>query len=210
MSVADALSVMRHPKAVMDLAERAFGIVPDCSVAMENLISSYVASPLARFHKYFYSTEPDPPDLWAKTYDRADLRQLPPCARFILEHPNDLLLRPSGMRRIVAVLLSVGWHPRHVAGLIESKFERDYAWGKVWEGYDPATRAEFYTRVFSGLVAAHYDDLVDFNCQSAHEQETCHVANCRENLQPFRQSLLDRRNHERLASWPLHGLFLSA
>ena len=114
------------------------------------------------------------------------------------------------MRRIVTVLLSLGWHARNIAGLIQSKFERDHAWGKIWEGYDPATRAEFYTRVFFGLVAAHYDDLVDFNCQSAREQQTCHFADCRENLQPFKQSLLDRRNHERLAGRPLHGLFLSA
>ena len=209
MSVADALSVMRHPKAVMELAERASGIVPDCSVAMEKLLASYAASPLARFHKYFYSTDPDRPELWPQTYDQTDLHQLPPCARFILEHPNDLLLRPSGIRRVVAVLLSLGWHPRHVAGLIQSKFERDYGWGKIWEGYDPATRAEFYTRMFSGLVAAHYDDLVDFNCQSGREQQTCHVPDCRENLQPFKQSLLDRRNHERLACRPFHGLFSS-
>ena len=47
MSVADALNVMRHPKAAMELAERASSIIPDCSVAMEQLISSYVASPLA-------------------------------------------------------------------------------------------------------------------------------------------------------------------
>ena len=81
-----------------------------------------VASRLAKFHKYFYSTEPDPPDLWPRTYDRTDLQQLPPCARYILEHPNDLLLMPSGMRRIVAVLLSLGWHTRHVAGLSRGGF----------------------------------------------------------------------------------------
>jgi hypothetical protein len=193
MSIEKALSVMRRPKAVRDLAERASGLIPDCSAAMEKLISSYAASPLARFHRYFYSTEPDPPELWPRTYDRTNFQQLPPCACFILEHPNDLPLRPSGMRRVVTILLSLGWHPRHVAGLIQSKFEGDYTWGKIWERYDPATRAEFYTRLFSGLVAARYDDLVDLNCQSAREQLTCHVADCRENLQRFKQSLLDQR-----------------
>ena len=69
------------------------------------------------------------------------------------------------MRRIVAVSLSLGWHPRHIAGLIQSKLERDYAWGEIWEGYDPATSAEFYTLVFAGLALVRYDDLVDFNCQ---------------------------------------------
>jgi hypothetical protein len=196
MSMEKALSVMRRPKAVMDLAERASGLIPDCSAAMEKLISAYVASPLATFHRYFYSIKPDPPELWPQTYERTDIQQLPPCARFILEHPNDLLLRPSGMRRVVTILLSLGWHPCHVAGLIQSKFEGDYTWGRIWEGYDPATRAEFYTRLFSGLVAARYDDLVDLNCQSAREQLTCHIADCRENLQRFKQALLDRRDHE--------------
>lgn len=210
MSVTTALKVMRNPEAVVALAEQATSFIPDCSIGMERLISAYVASPLAKFHHGFYSAEPDPPDTWPQTYDRTDLGQLPPCARFILDHPNDLLLRPSGMRRIVTVFLALGWHPRHIAGLIQSKFERDYAWGHAWEGYDPATRAEFYSRVFAGLVAARYDDLVDFNCQSAREQGTCHVADCSKNLMPFRQSLLDRRAYERLACRPIHRLFLPA
>ena len=207
MNVAEALKVMRDPKAVAELAERVPSFIPDCSAGMGQLISSYSASPLAKFHHDFYSAEPDPPDTWPQTYDRTDLRQLPTCARFILEHPNDLLLRPSGMRRIVLVFLALGWHPRHIAGLIRSKFEGDYSWGQAWEGYDPATRAELYTRAFAGLVAARYDDLVDFNCQSAREQGTCHVADCPKDLLPFRQSLLDRRAYERLACRPIHRLF---
>ena len=207
MSVTTALKIMRDPKAVVELAGRATSFIPDCSIGMEQLIFSYTTSSLAKFHDDFYSAEPDSPDTWPQTYDRTDLGQLPPCARFILSHPNDLLLRSSGMRRIVVVLLSLGWHPRHIAGLIQSKFEREYAWGQAWEGYDPATRAEFYSRVFAGLVVARYDDLVDFNCQSAREQETCYVADCSKNLLPFKQSLLDRRSHERLACRPFHGLF---
>jgi hypothetical protein len=209
MNVADALRVMRDPEAVAELAERVPGLISDCSAGMEQLISSYSASPLAKFHHDFYSAKPDPPDTWSRTYDRTDLRLLPLCARLILEHPNDLLLRPSGIRRVVMVFLALGWHPRHVGGLIQSKFEEDYSWGQAWEGYDPATRAELYTRVFAGLVAARYDDLVDFNCQSAREQGTCHVADCQKNLIPFRQSLLDRRAYERLACRPIDRLFLS-
>jgi len=196
MSVTEALKLMRDPEAVAELAERAAAFVPDGS-----------ATQMPYTMKSIFPSEPDPPESWPQTYDRIDLEQLLPCARFILEHPNDLLLRPSGMRRIFAVSLSLGWHPRHIAGLIQSKFERDYGWGEIWEGYDPATRAEFYTRVFAGLMLARYDDLVDFNCHSAREQCTCYVADCPNNLLPFRQSLLDRRKHERLASRPLHGLF---
>jgi hypothetical protein len=209
MEVADALKVMRNPKAVAELAERVSSSIPDCSAGMQQLICSYSGSSLAKFHHDFYSVEPDPPDTWSRTYDRTDFRQLPPCTRFILEHPNDLLLRPSGMRRVVLVFLALGWHPRHIAGLIQSKFEGDYSWGQAWAGCDPGTRAELYTRVFAGLVAARYDDLVDFNCQSAREQGTCHVAECHKNLLPFRQSVLDRRSHERLACRPIHRLFFA-
>lgn len=208
MSVTEALKLMRDAKEVVELAARVPCFIPECSAGTEQLILSYCASSLAKFHHDFYSSEPDRPDDWPRTYDRTDFRQLAPCARFILEHPNDLLLRPSGMRRIVLVFLALGWHPRHIAGLIQSKFERDYSWGQLWEGYDPATRAEMYTRVFAGLVATRRDDLVDFNCQSAREQGTCHVADCRQNLLPFKQSLLDRRAYERLACRPIHRLFL--
>jgi hypothetical protein len=208
MGVPDALKVMRDPRAVAELSERATALIPDASAGMERLMGAYAASAFAQFHQSFYAVEPDPPDAWPQTYDRTDLGQLPPCARFILEHPNDLLLRPSALRRVVAVLLALGWHPRHVAGLIQSKFEREFGEGRLWEGYDPATRAEFYTRMFAGLLAARYDELVDFNCRSAQEQCTCHVPACQQNLEPFKRSLLDRRTHERLADWPFHRLFL--
>jgi hypothetical protein len=187
MSVADGLQIMRDPQAVVELAERVVSFIPDYSLGMEQLISSYSASSLAKFHCGFYSAEPYPPDTWPRTYDRTDLGRLPPCVRFILEHPNDLLLRPAGMRRIVIVFLSLGWHP---VTLPDS--------------------SKFYSRVFAGLVAARYDDLIDFNCQSAREQQTCHVADCCQNLQPFKQSLLDRRAYERLACRPFHRLFLPA
>ena len=62
MSVGEALKVMRDPEAVAELAERVARFIPDCSAGMEQLISSYAASLLAKFHHDFYSAEPDPPD----------------------------------------------------------------------------------------------------------------------------------------------------
>ena len=124
LTVLEALRLRSDPQAVVQLAERTCAVIPDGSEGMERLIDSYAASPLAGFHREFYAVEPDPPDRWPATYDRTDVARLSPCARRILEHPNDLLLRPSGMRRLVAALLALGWHPRHAAGLIQSKFER--------------------------------------------------------------------------------------
>lgn len=210
MNISEALRVMRDPKAVIALASYAPANIPDCSDATENLLNSYLASELAQFHCDFYAEEPDPPERWPETYGRIDMSQLPPCIQFLLENPNDSLLRPSSMRRVVLTLLSLGWHPRHISGLIQSRFERHFGWRNYWAKYDPATRADFFTRVFAGLVIGGYDDLIDFNCCSSQEQKICFQANCQDNLERFRTSLLNRRSYGRLARRPFHRLFLPA
>jgi hypothetical protein len=202
------LRVMRDQRQVIALAASASAKTPDQSSATENLVSAYQMSALREFHDWFYAQAPEPPDRWPETYDQTPLEPIPCCARYVLEHPNDLLLRPALIERLVRVLLSLGWHPRHIAGLIRSKFERDWGWGERWNGYDPATRAEFYTRLFAGLFVTGRDDLVDFNCQSAKEERLCLAAVCPFNLETYKQSLLDRRTYERLACRPFHRLFL--
>jgi len=210
MSISEALHAMHDPKAVIALASYAPAKIPDCSDGTENLLNSYLSSDLAQFHCDFYAEEPDPLEKWPETYDRMDMSQLPPCIRFLLEHSNGLLLRPSSMRRVVHTLLSLGWHPRHISGLIQSRFEHDFGWRNYWNTYDPATRAEFFTRVFAGLFIASYDDLVDFNCCSTQEQKICFQSDCQDNLERFRTSLLNRRTYGRLARRPFHRLFLPA
>jgi hypothetical protein len=208
MNINQALHVMRDPKAVIALASYAPAKIPECSDGTENLLNSYLSSELAEFHCDFYAEEPDPPERWPETYDRMDFSQLPPCIQFLLQNPNDFLLRPSSMRRVVLTLFSLGWHPRHISGLIQSRFEHDFGWGNYWNNYDPATRAEFFTRVFAGLFVAGYDDLVDFNCCSTQEQKICFQPSCQDNLEHFRTSLLNRRTYGRLARRPFHRLFL--
>ena len=56
-------------------------------------------------------------------------------------------------------LLAKGWHPRHIAGLIRSKFERDYGWGERWVDYSPAMRADFYVRIFAGQSVSFKNSL---------------------------------------------------
>lgn len=208
LSVAEALTVRHNPNAAAQLAESSLVIIPEVARPMNRLIKDYRCSRLARFHAEFYAQEHDAPALWPETYDHTPLDALPPCTRLILERPNDFLLRPGCAQRVVRVMLALGWHPRHIAGLIRSKYERDYGWGDQWRGYDRATRADFYARVYGGLFAAGVDDLVDFNCQSAREEGMCFVERCNENLLRFRSSLLDRRKHERLACRPFNRLFL--
>jgi hypothetical protein len=208
LTVRQALAVRHDPAAAALLAEASTTTIPDASRPMKRLIKAYRRSTLAGFHTEFYSKEHAAPALWPETYDALPLDALSPCSRAILEHPNDLLLRPGCAQRVVRVMLALGWHPRHIGGLLRSKYERDHGWGDQWNGYDPATRADFFARVFSGLFFAGVDDLVDFNCKSAREEGICFVEHCNENLLRFRSSLLERRKHERLACRPINRLFL--
>ncbi len=205
----EGIPLMRDFDAVEELARNSTTKIPDAGDGMQRLIGDYEKSDVAKFHESFYSQEPHSQDEWPETYDRLSLDILPACVRVVLERPNDLLLRPASIRRLVRVMLALGWHPRHIAGLITSKFARPFGWTQ-FEGCDPATRADFYTRVFAGLFATGRDDLVDFNCVSAQEQKMCPVSNCGFNLVDFQKSALERRAHDRLAHRPFNRLFLSS
>ena len=203
------ISAMRDPQLTAELAAHANMTIPDATRGTGKMLDDYRKSKLAKFHEWFYSQEQHPAELWPETYDRQPLEILPACARVALEMPNDLLLRPAFIRRLVRVMLALGWHPRHIAGLICSKYQRDFGWTQL-VNVDPATRADFYTRVFAGLFAAGTDDLVDFNCVSAQEQGTCTLSNCGFNLLNFKESALERRAHDKLAHRPFNRLLLSS
>ena len=205
----EGISIRRNPKLTAKLASRTAVGIPDATEASGKLLADYKQSALAKFHQSFYAQAQHPPELWPETYDRLALEILPACARAALAQPNDLLLRPAFIRRLVRTMLALGWHPRHIAGLICSKYQRDFGWTQFW-GVDPAERADFYTRVFSGLFAAGVDDLVDLNCVSAQEQGTCMNSNCGFNLADFRASALERRAHDQLAHRPFNRLLLSS
>jgi len=203
----DGIAVMRDPRLTAELATCASGTIPDATHGTGELLTHYWNSNLAQFHASFYSQEQHPAERWSETYDREPLEILPACVRVALEHPNDLLLRPAYIRQLVRVMLALGWHPRHIAGLICSKYKRDFGWTH-FANVDPATRADFYTRVFAGLFEAGTDDLVDFNCVSAQEQGICSFSTCGFNLLHFKQSALERKTHDRLAHRPFNRLLL--
>ena len=205
----EGIFITRYHQLTAELAADANTTIPDATRGTEKMLDDYKRSKLAKFHEWFYSQEQHPAGLWPKTYDQTPLEMLPACARVALEQPNDLLLQPAFIRRLVRVLLALGWHPRHIAGLICSKYRRDYNWTQFFN-VDPATRADFYTRVFAGLFAAGTDDLVDFNCVSAQEQGTCTFSRCGFNLLNFKASALERRAHDKLAHRPFNRLLLSS
>lgn len=204
----DAIRTTRDPTRARELAASSRTTIPGATGGMARLIRDYLLSPLRRFHSWFYSHRQQPPAGWPDSKDSLSMDALPSCARLTLMQPNDALLKPSGMRLVTRVFLALGWHPRHISGLVRSKFEQDHGWGAQWRGYDPAMRADFYTRIFSGPFATHTDDIVDFNCQSSKEEGLCPLANCPWNLARFRESALARRRYDNLAHRPLNRLFL--
>jgi hypothetical protein len=190
MDTPTALSLMRDSKQVMSLAKRASTAIPDFSAPMLELIRQYLASPLASFHESFYKEEHDSPDRWAETYDRTRLNDFPSCVSQSLEQPNDLLLKPAVIQHLTRSLMAYGWSPRHIAGLVRSKYERDYGWGLRWVRYDAASRADFYVRLFAGAVVTGDDSRIDFNCKSTQEKLYCPVADCKHNLVDLQHALL--------------------
>jgi hypothetical protein len=194
MDVRQAIKVRQVDAEVLDLAARACVRIPEQMDGTTHLLEEYLGSRLRKFHEYFYSARHDPKERWPQTYARTPLSALPPCAQHILAWPNDLLLRPAGIQLVTRCLLAAGWHPRHIAGLIRSKYEDpEPGWSVDWNDYEPATRADFYTSVFAGLHATGLDHLVDFNCTSTQEKGFCFLppgGSC--SLEPSRQNLLTR------------------
>jgi hypothetical protein len=189
MGLTQLLKLRHQPAKIIALARRAGVNIPLQEKGTARLMDSYLRSPLCRFHRSFYAIEQDHPSLWATGYDRTPLDELPPCAAQILAEPNDRLLKPSGIHLITRCLLALGWQPRHIAGLVRSKFANPrHGWGDRWCEYDPATRAEFYVRLFAGQIATGLDTGVDFNCLSQQEKQFCwNPRGC--SMEPFREKL---------------------
>ena len=194
MDFRQAIKVRQVKQDVLDLAQCACVRIPLQEEGTGSLLDAYLGSQLRRFHEHYYSARHDPKERWPETYAQTPLAALPPCVRHVLEFPNDLLLKPAGIQLVARSLLAQGWHPRHIAGLIRSKFDDpSFGWGIDWHDYEAATRADFYTRLFTGLHLVGLDRLIDFNCTSTREKGFCFpppTGPC--SLEPDRQTLLSR------------------
>lgn len=195
MDIYGALDVRLHEEAVKELASRACVRIPEQPQGTAKLLEEYRISRLRHFHQYFYSQQHEPPERWPETYNQTPLDHLPPCVRYILEAPNDKLLKPAGMQLVTRTLLAEEWHPRHIAGYIRSIFENPaHGWGVDWHNYEAGTRADFYVRTFSSLYETGLDRLVDFNCVSTAEKGfCCSPSDAGVCLQPFYDKLLNRQ-----------------
>jgi hypothetical protein len=195
MDMRQAIATRQVEDDVRELARRACVRIPEQSEGTARLVDCYLASRLRRFHEFFYSTWHDPRERWPQTYGRIPLEPLPLCVQKIILWPNDLLLKPAGIQLVTRCLLAHGWHPRHIAGLVRSRFEDEALnWGINWNDYEPGTRADFYTSIFAGLQATGLDRLVDLNCTSNAEKGFCvpNPVGC-SGLEPLRQILLSQQ-----------------
>ncbi|MBD3322541.1 MAG: hypothetical protein GF350_15675 [Chitinivibrionales bacterium] len=192
MDVYEGISCMRSLEKSAVRASETSATIPDMSEQTTPLITAYLGSALAAFHKRFYSVNHDSPGQWPQTYDRFDPGALPRCVARVLRYPNDLLLTPEGIRQVVRSLYALGWHPRHIAGLVRSKYERDFGWGNEWYAYSASARADTYTRIFAGLITVKLDQFVDFNCQSTREKGYCFIPQDNCGIDTLRHKALER------------------
>jgi sugar phosphate isomerase/epimerase len=204
IDIQQALQVRQVDADVIDLAHRASVRIPEQAEGTARLLEDYLTSHLRRFHQRFYADQHDAKQRWHETYDRTPIHVFPACARHVVTWPNDLLLKPAGMQLVTRCLLAAGWHPRHIAGFIRSKFENpNFNWGVNWADYVPAIRADFYTRLFAGLYDTGLDRLIDFNCTSTREKGFCFPpaeGGC--SLEPFLHTLTAAK-HIRPSRWPI-------
>ena len=188
MTVTEAIDVARDPAQARALARRCSVHIPDQSGPMESLIDYYQASDLAAFHNEFYSQPLD--------YENAPstgVPNAPQCVQWLLEHPNDSLLKPGALQHVARVLTALDWKPRDIARLICACYQSDSDWRDCWVRLDPMNRATFYTRLFTGMIATGIDRLIDLNCVSHKEKGYCMIPECSSNLVSYRDMLLKRR-----------------
>ena len=201
------LATMRDVKRVIALASETSVRIPDRSAACAVLADRYQSSSLARFHELFCSKQPPTQSELPAHGDQTPFLHLPPCIQYILEHPNDLLLKPAGVRRLTIAMLALGWHPSQIADLIRAKFTENHHWNNIFSGYDPKFRADFYTRLFAGLVWLKLDDATDFSCWSSQKEGWCFRQGCNDTLGRYQQSVINRRFYGRLANWHFDRCF---
>ena len=182
-----AIDLRQSEEQMRGLARRACVRIPEQSAGTGKLIDAYLQSPARRFHESYYGVKIDEPSAVGRWF-----KQLPPCARHVVGHPNDLLLKPAGMQLVARCLLALGVAPRRISAMIAAIFsDRSHGWEQQWDVYSPELRADFYTRLFCCQLAVGVDSAIDFNCVSTQEKGFCFDAHeC--SLSPFREKLLAR------------------
>lgn len=173
-SLDELLAVRSDLRAAADWASTCVTGIPLVRDAPEWL-TSYEASALASFHRFFDAL---PIDLDGGAFDKLDLGALPGCVAFPLTHPNAALLTPGWLHAVTLALSALGWHPQAVVSLVLSRYGQPHDWGNYWERYDPLFRASFYVRVCAGAVADGTESWDAFSCASQRATGYCPGGSC--------------------------------
>ena len=196
LSLNRILAIRSDPDAVAGWAGETAAFIPDQADAFAVLMDAYRRSVLYDFHRAFDAVPQDAPEDWPRGYDRLDLKTVPPCVALPLDRPNPLTLQPTHLRNLVRVLMAMGWHPKHIAGLAISKYLRDFGWEVDFRGYDAYRWANGWVRIYAGMILAGTDSLQDFNCVSQKEKgytwkdlKFCPAGHCPFNLADYREAL---------------------
>lgn len=187
-----ASAAARCPERVVALAESGSTRIPVFSRAVGRLIAEYEESALGNWHRKSPCRIADAPERFMAGGDGL-IPGAPPCLNWLFAHANDWLLKPAALQHAVRVLTALDWPPAAIARRIYQAYRREGEWGRTWESMDPAYRAEFYTRLFAGMIHTGTDSLIDLNCVSHQEKGYCRVPDCRMNLVEFRDRLQARR-----------------
>lgn len=186
----EASALARCPARVAALAASATVKIPVFSRQMDRVITEYEDSRLGQWHRNSSCRIADAP---AGTSRDGGTQRAPPCLDWLFARANDWLLKPAALQHAVRILTSLNWPPSAIARRIYESYRSDCSWGRTWISMDPAYRAEFYTRLFAGMIHTGADSLIDLNCVSHQEKGYCHVPACRSNLVDFRDLLQRRR-----------------
>lgn len=178
-STARLLRLRENARAAAAWARSAPTAIPDVAEA-PGLVEAYRRGPVGIFHRDFDAGPRLARADWPFTYDRLTDDELPACVRAPLEHPNPLLLRPVFLRSVALTLWGLGWHPRSIAAIVASRFEKEHGWRPTFERYDAQSRAEFYVRLFCGAWAGGLDGPASFSCATQEAQGVCAGQRCTE------------------------------
>ena len=143
--------------------------IPEQRYLNNSLMDRYRDSSLARFHRHYYTETPHGPERWESTYDHIQPALLPACVAVLLKKNAPQLCQWNALQHLTRSLLALGWHPRHIAGIIWSHWARDFP-GRF---ADPLVQADHLVRSGTGFLLRKIDKLNHFDCDSVRAAGIC-------------------------------------
>lgn len=155
--------------------------IPTAAWAVNRVMDDIQAGALGAFFAHMDSQEHNYEWDWGHTYWAPEvLEGLPPCARVALEHPDPLLLTPTHLQRLVRILDAQGWHPKHIGGLLYSRY-KNIGWGH----YNPEKRANYWVEQYCGPIHDGTDDKRYMSCEEEQLRGSCPQPFCGWDLRRF-------------------------